>query len=59
MKKVNDEIISTTEEYNKTLFLTDRDKKNGAAPNLKVKRKELQSVQELDDWVRGLIGGLR
>ena len=35
MKKVNDEIISTTEEYNKTLFLPDRDEKNGAVANLK------------------------
>ena len=59
MKKVNEEIISTTEEYNKTLFLPDRDEKNGAVANLKVKSNALQSVQELDDWVRGLIGGLR
>jgi hypothetical protein len=59
MKTVNDEVISTSEEYSKTIFLPDRDEKNGAVANLKVKSNALQSVQELDDWVRGLIGGLR
>jgi len=58
MKKINDEIISITEEYNKTLFLPDLDEKNGAVANLKAKSKEFQSVQELEDWVRGLIGSL-
>jgi hypothetical protein len=53
MKKINDEIISITEEYNKTLFLPDLDEKNGAVANLKAKSKEFQSVQELEDWVRG------
>ena len=58
MKKINDEIISITEEYNKTLFFPDLNEKNGAVANLEAKSKEFQSVQELEDWVRGLIGSL-
>jgi len=56
MKKINDEIISSTEESNKTLFLPDCDAKSVDVANLKAKSKEFQSVQELEDWVRGLIG---
>ena len=58
MKKINDEIISFTEESNKTLLLPDRDAKSVEAANLKAKSKEFQSGQELEDWVRGLTGSL-
>jgi hypothetical protein len=58
MKKINDEIISSTEESNKTLFLPDGDAKSIEVANLKAKSKEFQSGQELEDWVRGLTGSL-
>lgn len=59
MKKINDEIVSKTEEYNQILCLLDFDEKNEAVASLKANSKETQSVEELDDWVRGLIGSLR
>lgn len=58
MKKINDEIIPSTEESNKTLFLPDRDANSVEVANLKAKSKEFQLGQELEDWVRGLTGSL-
>jgi hypothetical protein len=58
VKAINNELISGFEEFNEAICLLNHTAKNAQVAGLKAETKELQSIQELDDWVRGLIGSL-